>query len=265
MLSTGETYRDLGGDHFTNRNPERQNLAASPARTPRTPRNAHGGGPWSPERTFPTRQKRHSRSSWPCCQHCTTGVRAGTDPGDARNRRATRASHEPCESLLPVVPSERPRGLARDARSTGKSSAPAHPPHPSAPLSCMDSGSQRIAAALSRMQERDGLRPRRRRTLAARPSGLRLLNSGTSASTAEWRGAPLMRGITGSARIMGGVIRRGRPRQAGAPATRACESCCSHEAATGGDVDGRPGRHVRERSKTLAADDRQGPRTDCWR
>jgi transposase len=24
MLSTGETYRDLGGDDFTNRNPERQ-------------------------------------------------------------------------------------------------------------------------------------------------------------------------------------------------------------------------------------------------
>jgi transposase len=24
MLSTGETYRDLGGDYFTNRDPERQ-------------------------------------------------------------------------------------------------------------------------------------------------------------------------------------------------------------------------------------------------
>ena len=34
MLATGETYRDLGGDHFTNRDPERQTkrLIAQPER-----------------------------------------------------------------------------------------------------------------------------------------------------------------------------------------------------------------------------------------
>ena len=45
MLSTGETYRDLGGDHFTNRDPERQTkrLIAQLERLGHT-RHAHGGG-----------------------------------------------------------------------------------------------------------------------------------------------------------------------------------------------------------------------------
>jgi hypothetical protein len=31
MLSSGETYHGLGGDYFTNRDPERQTRASSPS------------------------------------------------------------------------------------------------------------------------------------------------------------------------------------------------------------------------------------------
>jgi transposase len=44
MLSTGETYRDLGGDFFTNRDPERQTAPRQTAPTPRTPRHVDRGG-----------------------------------------------------------------------------------------------------------------------------------------------------------------------------------------------------------------------------
>jgi hypothetical protein len=40
------------------------------------------------------------------------------------------------------------RARRRTAASTGSSSAPVHPPHPSAPLSCMDTSSEGLATAL---------------------------------------------------------------------------------------------------------------------
>ena len=62
MLSTGETYRDLGGDYFTNRDPERQTkrLVAQLERLGHhvTLRR----GPRQPERTFPVRQHRQRRT-----------------------------------------------------------------------------------------------------------------------------------------------------------------------------------------------------------
>jgi hypothetical protein len=62
MLSTGETYRDLGGDFFTTRDPARQPDASSPSsnasattsRSPRRPRQA--------ERTFLSGKKQQSES-----------------------------------------------------------------------------------------------------------------------------------------------------------------------------------------------------------
>jgi hypothetical protein len=55
MLVTGETHRDLGGDHFTNRDPERQTrrLVNSSNASDTTQRSRRG--PRQPERTFPTR------------------------------------------------------------------------------------------------------------------------------------------------------------------------------------------------------------------
>jgi len=45
MLSTGEVYRDLGGDYFQRRDPEKTHQAPRhPARTPRTHRHAREGG-----------------------------------------------------------------------------------------------------------------------------------------------------------------------------------------------------------------------------
>jgi len=44
MLSTGETYRDLGPDYFTNRDPERQTTRlVKQLETPRTPRHPPRG------------------------------------------------------------------------------------------------------------------------------------------------------------------------------------------------------------------------------
>jgi len=53
MLSTGETYRDLGGNYFHQPQPRTPNpTPRRPARTPRTPRDAHRGGRGSPSELF---------------------------------------------------------------------------------------------------------------------------------------------------------------------------------------------------------------------
>ena len=57
MLTTGETYRDLGADYFTQRDPERQTKRL----VKQLERLGHHvtlqRGPRQPERTFPVRQK----------------------------------------------------------------------------------------------------------------------------------------------------------------------------------------------------------------
>src|SRR4051812_43972673 len=59
MLSTGETYRDLGGDYFTNRDPERQTrrLVAQLERLGHhVTLTEEAAAAWT---TFPVRQKEH--------------------------------------------------------------------------------------------------------------------------------------------------------------------------------------------------------------
>src|SRR4051812_20217601 len=61
MLSTGETYRDLGADYFTQRDPERQTkrLVKQLQRLGHTVTLA--GEPRQPERTFPVRHEEERR------------------------------------------------------------------------------------------------------------------------------------------------------------------------------------------------------------
>jgi hypothetical protein len=58
-----------------------------------------------------------------------------------------RASRAPRHVRLVIVLSERPTNSPETTVSTGSTSAPVDPPHPCAPLSCMDTGSERLAAA----------------------------------------------------------------------------------------------------------------------
>ena len=60
MLSTGETYRDLGGDYYTNRDPERQTRRLV-KQLERLGHHVTLQEPRQPERTFPVSQVRHRR------------------------------------------------------------------------------------------------------------------------------------------------------------------------------------------------------------
>jgi hypothetical protein len=72
---------------------------------------------------------------------------------DASFAKAKQASDDVAVAQLLVVLSGRVVRMGSDVcLPLGSSSAPVHRPHPSAPLSCMDTSSQRVAAALSRMQ-----------------------------------------------------------------------------------------------------------------
>jgi len=62
MLSTGETYRDLGGDSFTTRDPERQPGASSNSSNA-SDTTSRSRRPRQPERTFPVRQE-EQRGTW---------------------------------------------------------------------------------------------------------------------------------------------------------------------------------------------------------
>ncbi len=53
MLSTGETYRDLGADYYTNRDPEDRPTASSPSSNASDTTSRSQRGPRQPERTFP--------------------------------------------------------------------------------------------------------------------------------------------------------------------------------------------------------------------
>jgi len=53
MLATGETYRDLGGDFFTSRDPQRGPEGSSPSSNDLDTTSRSSRGPRQPERTFP--------------------------------------------------------------------------------------------------------------------------------------------------------------------------------------------------------------------
>ena len=54
MFTTGETYRDLGGDYFQRRDPERPTNASSPSSKPSDTTSRSNQPPPDPERHFPS-------------------------------------------------------------------------------------------------------------------------------------------------------------------------------------------------------------------
>jgi hypothetical protein len=101
--------------------------------------------------------------------NCTPPAAVSLAARSLRARLRLRAVRRPvdCSSSLASVVA----GSAEVTASTGSSGAPVGSAGPVARLSCMDTSSRRVAAASSRMQERDVLRSRDARRLDLVPSG----------------------------------------------------------------------------------------------